>query len=164
MEKNHFINDIMSEDDSEDYWSTQDLIEKRKKKKKLPSYVPNLPSVEEILKKPQSYWYGSNLVIRTCPPKKRSKTNPRIKLARFDNIQHKMNFEKDDPKKVVQEKEDNKFNFHQDDDENYQDEWANYIDEIKKKPKVAFLDGIDEENDEKSKVVQDKQDNKSNIH
>ena len=25
--KNHFINDIMSEDDSEDEWSTQDLIQ-----------------------------------------------------------------------------------------------------------------------------------------
>ena len=33
-----------------------------------------------------------------------------------------------------------------------------------KKPKPAFLHGIDEEDDEKSKVVQDKQDNKSNIH
>ena len=33
-----------------------------------------------------------------------------------------------------------------------------------KKPKPAFLRGIDEEDDEKSKVVQDKQYNKSNIH
>ena len=33
-----------------------------------------------------------------------------------------------------------------------------------KKPKPAFLHGIDEEDDEKSKVVQDKEDNKSNFH
>ena len=71
MEKNHFINDIMSEDDSEDYWSTQDLIEKRKKKKKLPSYVPNLPSVEEILKKTTKLLVWVKLGYKNMPPQKK---------------------------------------------------------------------------------------------
>ena len=61
MEKNCLINDIISEDDSEDGWTTEDLIQKRKKK---------LPSKQEIFKLPRSYWYGSNLALRTCPPKK----------------------------------------------------------------------------------------------